>query len=407
MITRIHSKTQRYITLFLLCMGYFIDFYDLSIMGVGYNALLQDQFHITDNAHIQQMYLLICNFQTLGIFIGAILFGILGDKLGRARAIRYSILLYSLATLLAVYTHSLPVFILLRVLAYIGLASEFATSTVFIIELFPVKSAAWATAALYIFGVLGGILATSIGMFSWNTMFLFGGIIGLFLYIGRSYMQESEAYMLAKKHAVTQKTQQQFGNFWLFIRQKHAIRKLLQYFFIIMPYFALISMMFVFPNGIIQQDTLGHATQLLLLGFFCGNIISCLLSAFLTQQGYHEKYFLYGTLCLFLILTSVFSLIPETYLLPYSIGLGIIGGGYPIVLMQRVGREYPIHMRSLACNTLFAIGRISYMGFNVLISLWLAKPDTLILYLLITIAIVFLLAWFNLRQIHLRLSAFE
>ncbi len=369
-------------------MGYFIDFYDLTIMGVSYSELIQEQFHITDISKIQQTYLSISNFQTLGIFIGAILFGVLGDKMGRAKAIRYSILLYSLANLAAIFTHSLSLFIALRMLAYIGLASEFATSTVLIIELFPVKSAAWATAILYSFGVLGGILATTIGMFSWKIMFAFGGTVGVLLFLGRRKIQESEAYLYARK----ENKQALFGSFKALLSNKKYIIKIIQYFLMTTPYFALITLMFIFPNYIIKNYTLSYAIQLLTLGFFCGNIISCLLSALLVQYNCHYKHFMFMCLCIYLVLMPIFPTIPESYMLIYGIGLGLIGGGYIIALTQQAGRDFPIHIRSLACNTLFAMGRGSSIVFNLLISSWLIVPDQFIWKALLTVAVVFFLA---------------
>lgn len=382
------SIPKPYLTLTLLCLGYFLDFYDLTIMSVNYTQLIQEQFYIMDVLETQKIYLLISNFQTAGIFVGAIFFGMLGDKIGRARTIRYSILLYSLATIAAVYTHSLYFFIFLRFIAYVGLACEFSTSTVLIIELFPVKPAAWGTALLYSFGVLGGISAIAIGSFSWKLMFLLGGFTGLALYMGRSKIRESEAYLYAKKDELNEK----FGNFKLLLAHKIYGKKLIQYFLMIIPYFALITMMFVFPNYIIKEKTLPEATQILLFGFFIGNIISCFLSALSVQYINNERPYIFFLLVIFLILMPIFSIIPESHLFLYSIGLGLIGGGLPILLTQRLGRDLPVYIRSLACNTLIALGRLTGIGFNLLITYWLKNPTLLVQRAIVTIIFIFIVA---------------
>ena len=139
------TNKQKLYTLILLCLGYFIDFYDLTIMSVSYTDIIKDQFGIIDITSIQQTYLIISSFQTIGIFIGAITFGIIGDKFGRAYAIKYSILLYSITTIAAIFTHNLPLFIALRTLTYVGLATEFSTSAVLIVEMFSSKNAAKTT----------------------------------------------------------------------------------------------------------------------------------------------------------------------------------------------------------------------------------------------------------------------
>ena len=378
-------KHTPYLTLILLCFGYFIDFYDLSVMGSSYNELIKEQFHIINTVDIQRTYLLISNFQTAGIFIGAILFGFLGDKIGRAHAIRYSVLVYSIATILAVYTHSLNIFILLRVIAYIGLASEFATSTVLILELFPLNKAAWGSAWLYSCGVLGGICATLISFFSWKVMFWLGGIGGLLLYFARGQIQESKAFLNIKK---TNKNNT-FENIRQLFLNKHNLAKLIKYFVMILPFYAIITMMFIFPSYIVKKDTLAHATKLLLIGFFCGNILSSFLSAIINNYFKTYKTFLFTMLIVFLGLMLSFSQVNEVYLFIYSLGLGFIGGGYPVSWAQQLALEFPVLIRSLASNCLFALGRASSIGFNSLISIWLAngtfKNNALILIILIFI----------------------
>lgn len=367
------ARNTKLFTLTLLCLGYFIDFYDLTIMGVSYSELIQQQFQIHSITQIQQTYLMISNFQTAGIFIGAVLFGILGDKIGRASAIKYSILLYSVTTISAVFTHSLPTFIALRMLAYIGLATEFATSTVLIIELFPVKSAAWGTALLYCFGVLGGICATLIGFISWQVMFLAGGVAGFILFLARSKISESTEFLDAKLEH-----QHQLGSLRILLSSPKYLAVLLRYFLMNSPYYIMITMMFIFPNYIIQHYSLAHATKLLLLGFFSGNIISSLLSAIYKQYFTTDKPFMIFILLLFISLMLSYNLISESSLFIFSLGLGIIGGGYPILLSQQAAREFPIYIRSIASNALFGLGRASSIIFNLLIISWLVTPSTFV-----------------------------
>ncbi|MDD3266589.1 MAG: MFS transporter [Burkholderiales bacterium] len=386
------AKKNHSWTLLILCLGYFIDFYDLTIMGVSYNELIREHFQITDQIQVQQTYLLISNFQTLGIFIGAILFGILGDKIGRAKAIRYSILIYSISTIAAVYTTSLPLFIALRTIAYIGLATEFSTSTVLILELFPIRSSAWGMAILYSFGVLGGITATSIGMISWQAMFIGGGLGGIILYLARSKIHESESYIEAKLQ-----NKKNLGNFKLLICDKKNLLKIIMYFFMILPYFLLITSMFIYPNYIIKNITIANATKTLLLGFFVGNILSSLLSGFFFN---HKKYFMFLSLTIFIILTNIYTHINDESLMLYSLGLGLIGGGYPIIWAQLVANSFPIHIRSTASNLLFALGRGSSILFNSLITTWIVVPELFVQNEMILVAITALLAFIVIWKIN-------
>jgi MFS family permease len=397
------TKSNYLLTLFILCCGYFIDFYDLSIMGISYNELIKQQFKLTSIPQIQQTYLLISNCQTLGIFLGALGFGYLGDRLGRAQAIKFSILLYSLATLAAIFCTNLPMFLALRMLAYAGLASEFATSTILILELTNRRNATYGTLLLYGFGVLGGLTATLIGTYSWKIMFLGGGVAGLGLYLVRSQLNESTIYLAAR----TNRLAHEFGN-WrtLFAHPPHLI-KLLKHWLLIIPYFALISFMFILPNFIIKSYSLAYATKILLFGFFIGNIISCGLSIWLLRFHLHLRSYMGVILLSFLLLLLNYQHIPENLLWVYCGGLGLLGGGYPVIWTQTAARDFPLAIRSLASGTLTALGRGSGIIFNLLISSWLITPNAFSHYASLTFSIVFILAissLFTLKSYVLRLS---
>ncbi|MGL4347694.1 MAG: MFS transporter, partial [Chitinophagaceae bacterium] len=138
------NKHLKY-TVVLLCMGYAMDFYDLTIFSVGYYDISRELFGIYDVNMIQKLRLSITNWQNLGVVLGAFFFGALGDKIGRVKIIKYSILLYSLSTLLSPFIQNIFLFTALRFLAGVGLACEFSTSNVLITELLSKKWANWSS----------------------------------------------------------------------------------------------------------------------------------------------------------------------------------------------------------------------------------------------------------------------
>src|SRR3990167_3715678 len=93
------SKKQLY-ALILLSVGYFVDFYDLTILSVGYSTLFHAQFHIQNPIVMHQLYFSVSIVQTIGILCGAVVCGFLADKFGRAQVLKYSIFLYSVSTFL-------------------------------------------------------------------------------------------------------------------------------------------------------------------------------------------------------------------------------------------------------------------------------------------------------------------
>ncbi len=261
-------------TLIILCAGYFVDFYDLTIFSASYTELIPQQFQIIDPLKIQQLYLTLTNWHNLGIFTGAILFGIMGDKLGRTYIIRFNILFYSSAIIISIFTKSIFIFSILRFITGMGLASEFAISSVLISEIFSVKVANRSAAILYSSGILGGITATFFSVLSWKTMFILGGIAGIIIYVARSKIYESHLFekIYNMKHITKGKLSE-------IILNKANLIKTIKLWSIILPFQLLISIMFIFPNFMNLGINTHTAIKILLIGFFSGNLISTFLGA--------------------------------------------------------------------------------------------------------------------------------
>jgi MFS family permease len=380
------------LTLILLCIGYFIDFYDLTIFSAGYTNIIRDLFSVTDTEQIQLLYLKITNFYTAGIIIGSIIFGILGDKFGRITVVRYSILLYSLSIIASTFTHSLSLFIFLRFLAGAGLASEFGTSSVLISELLPTQYVSRYTSALYCCGILGGITATFLGAISWQFMFSCGGIAGLILYLARKNLFESQLFL-------TLQPQVKRGNIWQLVSTWPDLIKTLRLFILITPFYFLISVMFIYPSFMPVTSDLTHLTTLLLIGFFSGNLISTLgCNYILTKFKDYRVYIAINSLA-FCLIMSIFGIVTQPYFFYYALLLGLLGGGLPTVWIQLVTKSYGTNQRNTASNTLYALGRSSSIGFNFLISSWLGAPQSFSAYCLttiITLTLVVLIAlWYT------------
>ena len=378
--TRLNSYTT---TLILLCIGYFIDFYDLTIFSANYHNIIHDLFHISQAIEVQQTYLRITNFYTFGIVCGGLLFGILGDKFGRSFVIRYSIIIYSGAIFLSIFTHSIYLFTFLRYISGFGLATEFATSSVLISELFDKRTSKHALSLLYASGILGGLAATFIGIFSWKIMFLFGSGAGFILFILRKKMFESREF-LTLPHSLSK------GNVIEIFANKTNLIKFLALLAIIIPFNFTISVMFIFPSIIHLDMPLARAIPTLLFCFFIGNLLSIAAYSMLRRRFNHPKKILLGNTLAFGIAMAVMGIINTTLFIPYCLILGFICGGLPCIWIETVAKNYPTHIRNTGTNILYIAGRGNTMIFNVLMSVWLGTQhlflvNTAIAAILITI----------------------
>jgi MFS family permease len=363
-------------TLILLCLGYFIDFYDLTIFSASYATLIKDLFHITDIIQIQTTYLLITNYHTAGIVLGGILFGVLGDKFGRISMIRYSILLYSVSTILCIFASSVKMFIVLRFLAGVGLAAEFATSCVLISELLPAKLSSRYTAILYFCGILGGITATYLSGISWQIMFFCGGAAGLILYVLRKKMFESVVFLNLAHNAHNVRK----GDLLQLFNSYGSIIKFIKLFILIVPFNFLISTMLIYPRFMPLTSTLASSVRILLMGFFIGNLISTLNCNWIVNKFKDFRVFLLINIIIFAMVMPFFWLINDGLFFGYCLILGLLGGGLPTVWIQFVAKSYGTNLRSTAAATLYACGRLSSIVFNVLAGLWLINPQMFIYY---------------------------
>lgn len=380
MLTGTNNHKSVVFTLILLCAGYFIDFYDLTIFSASYNNVIRDLFHITDPTKIQELYLTITNYYTIGIILGAITFGILGDKFGRAYIIRYSILIYSLAILLSIGVHSILIFTILRFVAGFGLATEFATSSVLLAELLSSKQAANATRWLYFAGILGGMTAVFIGsQLSWRTMFFFGGLAGTVLYLFRKKMLESTMFLLltSQKLCLSRK-----------MFKFNDLLKFIKLFLLIVPFYFTISVMFILPSFMPISFGLTKSIHLLLVGFFLGNLVSTFFSSHIINHFRDYRKYIWINIAVFLLTLPFFVFITNNLFLAYSCILGLLGGGLPTVWIQIINKAYPTQIRNTMSNTLYATGRASSILFNVLLMTWIQHKTTFCSHIIWSVIII-------------------
>ncbi len=136
---------------------------------------------------------------------GGILFGVLADRMGRARALRGTILIFSLCSLGAATSQSVAQLMIWRILLGIGMGGEWASGAVLVSETWPAEHRTKAVSIMQSGWALGYILAALVaalvldilplGNESWRWLFAAGVLPALFtLWIRRS-VREPEAWL--------------------------------------------------------------------------------------------------------------------------------------------------------------------------------------------------------------------
>lgn len=179
-------------------LGYFVDIYDLLLFSIvripSLKSLGLSGTQLTDTG------IMLLNTQMIGMLIGGILWGMLGDKKGRLSVLFGSIFLYSLANIANGLVHSVNAYAFWRFIAGLGLAGELGAGITLVAELMPKEKRGYATTIVASVGVSGAVVAYFIAqLFDWRTSFFIGGGLGLFLLLLRIGVAESGMFSQSKE----------------------------------------------------------------------------------------------------------------------------------------------------------------------------------------------------------------
>src|SRR3954463_9437615 len=103
-------------------LGYMVDMYDLFLFNIVRVPSLTDLGVTKENMLGTGIYLL--NLQMVGLLIGGVVWGMLGDKRGRLSVLFGSILIYSLSNIANGFVTSVDQYAVLRFISGFGLAGE-------------------------------------------------------------------------------------------------------------------------------------------------------------------------------------------------------------------------------------------------------------------------------------------
>ena len=95
----------------------------------------------------------------IGWAVGGLLFGSLGDRLGRTRTMMITILIYAVFTGLSGLTHSIFMFGVFRFLTALGVGGEWAAGAAIVAETFPPRSRGRALGLLQALSAFGNMMA--------------------------------------------------------------------------------------------------------------------------------------------------------------------------------------------------------------------------------------------------------
>ncbi len=265
----------------LVCaFGYFVDVYDIWVFASTRNASLRDLGFSGDALFEQGVYLL--NMQMAGLFLGGLVFGVLGDKVGRTKMMFLSILTYSLATFLNAFVGDIHSYAALRFIAGFGLAGELGLAITLIGELLPTEKRGYGTGLVVGCGVLGAAAGAMAHIVSWQDCYILGGVFGFVLLAFRLKVAESTLFLEQKKDEIR-------GRISMIWQSRRRFIRFLQCIAMITPIWFVAGILITFSTDIAAQrgDTV-IATATMLIWFnivmASGDFASAWISQFLKTR---------------------------------------------------------------------------------------------------------------------------
>ncbi len=265
-------------------LGYFVDIYDLLLFGIVRVPSLRSLGLTGENLTRQGEFLL--NTQMVGMLIGGVLWGVLGDKKGRLSVLFGSIFLYSVANIANGFVQGIPGYAFWRFIAGIGLAGELGAGITLVSEVLPKEKRGIGTMIVASVGLTGAVVANLIYRFSgdWRMCYFIGGGLGLALLLLRVGVSESGMFRHAKHEGVSR------GNFFALFTNRQRLFKYLCCILIGLPTWYVIGILVTFSPEFakvlnIQGEVRGgDAIMYAYIGIVLGDLATGALSQLLKSR---------------------------------------------------------------------------------------------------------------------------
>jgi MFS transporter, putative metabolite:H+ symporter len=231
------------ITVLVAALGYFVDIYDLLLFGI---VRIESLGELVGNnkALIKSEGEFIISIQMIGLLIGGIIWGIMGDKKGRLSVLFGSIILYSVANIVNGFVQTPNQYALVRFFAGVGLAGELGAGITLVSELVSKEKRGLSTSLIAGIGLTGAVVAYFISQnFHWRICYFIGGALGFCLLLLRISVYESGMFTQVKSQQVSR------GNFFMFFTNRLRFKKYMLAILIGLPTWYVIGILITFSNN--------------------------------------------------------------------------------------------------------------------------------------------------------------
>lgn len=326
-------------------LGFFVDVYDLLLFSIIRKPSLQSLGLSPDE--VLSKGELIISVQMIGLVVGGIIWGIMGDKKGRLSVLFGSIILYSLANIANGMVQTVPQYVLMRFLAGVGLAGELGASITLVSEMLPKEKRGLGATVIAVVGVCGAIAAFFVyqAFADWRLCFYIGGVMGLLLLLLRANVMESGMYGEVKKTGV------QRGNFLMLFSKKERALRYLKGVLIGLPVWYAIGILVTFSDKFGKEFGIdgiepGKAIMYQYIGIGLGDLSAGLLSNYLKSRK-KALFTFFTILAVFIVLYFMQSggrgTVQSMYIICAFLGYG---AGFSVLYITMSAEQFGTNLRA-------------------------------------------------------------
>jgi MFS family permease len=197
----------QWFVLIVAALGWLLDCFDQQLFVLARQPAMRDLLPGNPSqATIDQYGTYATSIFLLGWGFGGLIFGVMGDRIGRAKTMIITILLYSLFTGLSAISVGFVDFSIYRFLTGMGVGGEFAVGVALVAEVMPDRARPYCLAVLQSLSAVGNISAALVGIAMgemkeqglvdsvWRPLFVIGAVPAVLALIVRWRLREPERW---------------------------------------------------------------------------------------------------------------------------------------------------------------------------------------------------------------------
>ena len=337
------------IAVLVAALGYFVDIYDLLLFGIVRIESLRDLG--LSEALVKSEGEFIISIQMIGLLIGGIIWGIMGDKKGRLSVLFGSIILYSVANIVNGFVETTNQYALVRFVAGIGLAGELGAGITLVSEVTSKEKRGLSTSFVAGIGLLGAVAAYFISQtFHWRTCYFIGGGLGFCLLILRISVMESGMYKKVKEMSTVAK-----GDLTMFFSNGLRFRKYILAILIGLPTWYVIGVLVTFSNNFAKEFNItdpihpGKATMFAYAAISVGDILIGFVSHWLKSRK-KALFIFYALTCIAIAFFFMQDGNSSAQMYAICAALGF-GTGFWAIFVTMAAEQFGTNLRATAATT--------------------------------------------------------